>query len=121
MITLHISARKCEVNDELESYMERKLGKLDKYFPRQHQPTGMVIELTRDESVGPDKRYHISVNIAAPQHPMHAETATMNPHSAVDIIEAKLKEQIRKYKEKHTPRRLSLKRMAPITTADEEA
>lgn len=118
MIALHISTRKCEVNEELEAYMERKLGKLDKYFPRKHQPTGMSIELTRDERVEPDKRYHISVTITAPQHPMHAETATMNPHSAVDIIEAKLKEQIRKYKEKHSPRRITLKRMAPLPEAE---
>lgn len=120
MITLNISARKCEVNDELQGYMERKLGKLDKFFPRLHQPTGMTIELTRDEAAPPDKRYHIAVNIAAPHHPMHAETATMNPHSAVDIIEAKLKEQIRKYKEKQAPKRLTFKRMEPISTNEEE-
>ena len=120
MIALQIAARKFEVTDELENYIERKLAKLDKYFPRNHQPTGLKVEIARDESVTPDKRYHISVQLTAPQHKMHAETATMNPHSAVDIIEAKLKDQIRKYKDKHLPKRLTLKRFLPSTPGEEE-
>lgn len=110
MIQYTISARKLEVDQELTEYIERKLARLDKYFPRTHQPIAMRVELHRDEAAQPDKRYHASVQIEVDGPDMSAETATMNPHSAVDIVEAKLKEQIRKYKDKHSPRRLTLKR-----------
>ena len=120
MIALQIATRKFDLDDDLQGYVERKLAKLDRYFPRHHQPTALKVEISRDESVAPDKRYHISVQLTAPQHQMHAETATMNPHSAVDIIEAKLKDQIRKYKDKHAPKRLTLKRLLPSASASEQ-
>ncbi len=110
MITYQIVARKLEVDEELTEYIEKKLARLDKYFPKNHQPISMRVELRRDEAAQPDKRYHVTVQIEIDGPDMTAETATMNPHSAVDIVEAKLKEQIRKYKNKHSPRRLTLKR-----------
>ncbi len=113
MIQTQIVGRKFEVDAELQKYIERKLGKLDKYFPRTGQPVGMRIEILRDERADPDKRYHLSVKVDVPGNDILAETATMNPHSAVDIVEVKLKDQIRKYKEKAAPKRLSMKRVLP--------
>jgi putative sigma-54 modulation protein len=110
MIKYTVSARKLEVDRELTSYIERKIAKLDRYFPRAHRPVGARIELHRDEAASPDKRYVASAHIEVQGPDLHAETATINPHSAIDILEAKLKDQIRKYKEKHVPKRFTLKR-----------
>ena len=110
MMKYTVTARKLEVDRELTGYIERKIAKLDRYFPRQHRPVGVVIELHRDESATPDKRYVVSARIEVQGPDIFAETATINPHSAIDILEAKLKEQIRKYKAKHAPKRVTLKR-----------
>lgn len=112
-----ISSRKIEVDKELTSYIERKIAKLDRYFPRTHRPVGVQVELHRDEAASPDKRYVASALIEVQGPDLHAETVTMNPHSAIDILEAKLKDQIRKYKAKHVPKRFTLKRNASAETA----
>lgn len=111
MIQVQIGSKKFEVEDELEQYIQRKLGRLDRYFPRRHQPTRLHVEILRDEKATPDKRYKLTALLEAPGPDMHAQTRAMNPHSAVDILEAKLKEQIRKYKDKHIPKRLDVKRL----------
>ncbi len=108
MINTTKTFRKFEADTELHRYIDRKLSKLDRYFPRSHRPTGMRVELHRDEAADPAKRYVGHAHISVAKQDIIAETASMNPHTVVDILEAKLKDQIRKYKEKHIPRRLNV-------------
>ena len=110
MIATTITGRKYEVEAELQDYIGRKLSKLDRYFPRQHQPTSMQIEVERQETAEPAKRYRVLAKVEVRGATMVAETATINTHSAVDVVEAKLKHQIREYKVKSQPRRFTLKR-----------
>lgn len=114
MMQYTISARKLEVDKELNDYIERKIAKLDRYFPRAHRPVRARIELHRDDVASADRRYVASVHIEVQGPDLHAETATMNPHSAIDILEAKLKDQIRKYKDKNIPKRFTTKRDSVI-------
>ena len=118
MIEFQIVGRKYEIDDELKDYIGRKLGRLDKYFPRAHQPIGMRVEVERHEAANPDKRFRVKVHVNAPKEELVAETATINPHSAVDVIEAKLKHQIGDYKSKFIPKRLTLKRNRSVLTED---
>ncbi|MSR68509.1 ribosome-associated translation inhibitor RaiA [Candidatus Saccharibacteria bacterium] len=111
MIRIQLTGRQFEIDSELEKYINRKLGRLDKYLPKGSQNQGMSVEILRDPSGKEDNRYRI-VSVLRVQGPdIVAETATINPHSAVDIIEQKLRIQIRKYKEKHQPQKLRLKDM----------
>lgn len=105
MIAAQITGRQYDIDEELEKYINTKLAKLDKYFPRAYRPKGMRVEIFRDPSGKEDNRYRCSVNLEVPGPDIMAEAATMNPHSAVDIVEVKLKGQIRRYKERHIPRR----------------
>lgn len=112
MIKLQISSRNYEIDEDLNKYIQVKLGRLDKYLPKAHKPIGMTVEIFRDPSGKEDNRYRCSAILEVPGPDIAAETATMNPHSAVDIVEAKLRQQISRYKQKHSPRRLqSLKHM----------
>ncbi len=109
MIQLQLSGRKFEIDEELKAYIERKLGGLDKYLPRGHKNQGMSVEIFRDPSGKEDNRYKIVAVLRVQGPDLVAETATINPHSAVDIAEQKLKIQIRKYKDKAKPRRIGLR------------
>ncbi|MEI7819064.1 MAG: ribosome-associated translation inhibitor RaiA [bacterium] len=121
MIQTVFTARKFEADSELKRYVERKLSKLDRLFPRQHTPTGLNVEIHRDEgNDDPAKRYHARAKLSVAGPDIVAETASMNPHTAVDILEAKLKDQIRKHKEKHLPKRLSLKDFVSMQPAEDE-
>lgn len=110
MIKINLTVRKFDADSELKRYIERKLSKLDRYFPHSHRPTGMRVELHRNEAADPAKRYSGLAHISVAKQEIVAETASMNPHTVVDILEAKLKEQIRKYKAKHAPKRLNVRK-----------
>jgi ribosomal subunit interface protein len=89
----------------------KKLGHLDKYLPHAYKAIGMTVEIFRDDSREPANRYKVTAILQVPGSEIVAETSTINPHSAVDIVEQKLKLQIRKYKDKHSPRRVRIKEM----------
>lgn len=110
MIKIHLTGRKFEIDEELHKYVLKKLGYLDKYLPRGHNNQGMTVEIFKDPSGKEDNQYKVTAILRVQGPDLIAETATINPHSAVDIVEQKLKMQIRKYKEKHQPKRISLKR-----------
>lgn len=109
MIKIQLSGRKYEIDDKLRKYTLGKLGHLDKYLPRKHKAIGMNVEIFRDPSGKEDNRYKVTALLEVPGQEIVAETSTINPHSAVDIVEQKLKLQIRKYKDKHSPKRFRVK------------
>lgn len=109
MIDIHLTGRKFEIDEELKSYIDRKLGGLDKYLPKGHRNQGMTVEIFKDPSGKEDNRYKIVAVLRVQGPDLVAETATINPHSAVDIVEQKLKIQIRKYKDKSMPKRIGVK------------
>lgn len=111
MIQIQLTGRKYEIDKELKKYINRKLGKLDKYLPRQHKAKGMSVEIFRDPSGKEDNKYKVVAVLEVPGPDIVAETATINPHSAIDIIEQKLRLQIKKYKDKNSPRRFRVKEM----------
>ncbi|MDQ5943278.1 MAG: putative sigma-54 modulation protein [Patescibacteria group bacterium] len=111
MIQIQLTGRKYEIDKELKKYINRKLGKLDKYLPRQHKAKGMSVEIFRDPSGKEDNRYRVKAILEVAGPDLVAETATINPHSAIDIVEQKLRLQIKKYKDKNSPRRFRVKEM----------
>jgi len=111
MIQIQLTGRKYEIDKDLKKYINRKLGKLDKYLPRQHKAKGMSVEIFRDPSGKEDNRYRVKAILEVAGPDLVAETATINPHSAIDIVEQKLRLQIKKYKDKNSPRRFRIKEM----------
>lgn len=120
MINLQITGRNYDIDEQLNKYIQNKLGKLDRFFPRAHRPKGMRVEIFKDPSGKEDNRYRCVAYLEVPGPDITAETAMMNPHAAVDVVEAKLKAQIRRYKEKHSNRRItSIKNLIKKSTPTE--
>jgi ribosomal subunit interface protein len=111
MIQIQLTGRKYEIDKELKKYVNRKLGRPDKYLPRQHKAKGMSVEIFRDPSGKEDNRYKVKAILEVAGPDIVAETATINPHSAIDIVEQKLRLQIKRYKDKNAPRRFRIKEM----------
>jgi putative sigma-54 modulation protein len=105
MIRLDITGRNFEVEDKLHEYVEEKLGGLDKYLPRRDRPTAYcAVVLSDDPSGREDNRYVCDVRFSVRGEPMVSREGTVNMYAAVDIVEAKLKSQLMKYKAKNTSR-----------------
>lgn len=96
-----ISGIHYDVNDKMEKYVRNKIGRLDRYMPRTgRRSVRAEVRLTEDKGNRSDK-YQAEVVLHIKNGNLTAKEATLNMYAAVDIVEQKLKNQLRKHKEKH--------------------
>ena len=85
----------------LEKYARQKIGQLDRYAPRHARPS-LHAEVKLKEGKAKDKREcTCEVILHLPQTTLTTAETTINMYAAIDIVETKLKTQLRKYKDKH--------------------
>jgi ribosomal subunit interface protein len=95
-----------KVDEPLRKYVTKKIGNLDKYISRHHRGSAHA-EVSLKESKAKDKKQcTCEVTLHLPHHVINIEESTMNMYAAVDIAEAKLKQQIKKYKDEHSSGKL---------------
>jgi putative sigma-54 modulation protein len=90
-------------DDSTKKYIKKKIGGLDRLAPR-HARKSIHAEVKLAE-VNRDKgnKYEVEVVMSVPEKRLTAKDTTMNMLAAVDIVEAKLATQLRKYKQEHIP------------------
>lgn len=90
-------------DDATKKYINKKIGKLDRLTPRHARKSihaeVKIAEVNRDKG----NKYEVEVILTVPDRQMTAKDSTMNVLAAVDIVEAKLAAQLRKYKSETVP------------------
>lgn len=95
---------KYEIDKNTRKYVEKHIGKLDKYLPR-HAKKSVSAKVTIEEINGKnDNKYEVEVLVDVPGKVLVAKDQSSNVLAAVDIVEAKLEGQIRRYKTEKNPR-----------------
>ena len=98
MIThIDITGVRYEVDDLTRKYVTKKIGRLDRFLPRHARKTAkaeVVLKLVNRKA---GNTYECDVNIILPGKRINAKDSTMNMIAAVDIVEQKLKVQLKKY------------------------
>ena len=89
-----IRGEKIEITDAIKSYIEQKIGKLDKYFENADDITANVLVKIRD------KVQKIEITVPAQQYTLRSEEANEDLYAAIDLTVDKLERQIRKNKTK---------------------
>lgn len=98
---LEINGVHAKVDEDLQKYILKKIGHLDKYMSK-HTRESVHIEVKIKESKAKDNRQHTcEVVMYLPHEALATHETTMNIYAAVDIVEAKLRNQLKKYKETH--------------------
>lgn len=100
MITaIEITGIKYELDMTTKKYVNRKIGRLDRYLPR-HARASVTAEV-KLKQVNRDhgNKYEAEVVLNVPDKTITAADSTVNMLAAVDIVEAKLVSQLRKYKQ----------------------
>jgi ribosomal subunit interface protein len=108
MIKCDLTGRNFEIDDKLRDYVEDKLGGLEKYLPRHVRETAACNVIVIDDPNGrEDNRFVCEAIMLVDGDQLVSREGTVNIYAAVDIVEAKMKAQLAKYKEKHMlePRR----------------
>ena len=96
---IDITGIKYDVDDTTKKYVLKKIGRLDRYLPR-HARASVTAEVKLKE-VNKDhgNKYEAEVILNVPDKTITAKDTTLNMLAAVDIVEAKIVTQLRKYKE----------------------
>jgi ribosomal subunit interface protein len=108
MIKCDLTARNFEMDERVKDYAHSKICSLERFLPRQVRETAKVmIVLENDPNGREDNRYVCEAVITVAGGKMVSREGTVNMYAAIDIVEAKLKNQVLRYKEKQTtePRR----------------
>ncbi|HMH69798.1 MAG TPA: ribosome-associated translation inhibitor RaiA [Candidatus Saccharimonadales bacterium] len=97
--TISITGVKYELDETTKKYVTKKIGRLDRYLPK-HARKSVVAEVKLKE-VNRDhgNKYEAEVILIVPDKTITAKDSTVNMLAAVDIVEAKLVAQLRKYKQ----------------------
>ena len=103
---LETTAVRFEVDDKLKRYVDKKIGQLDRYVPsKDREPAHCQVVLTEAEGQAKN-RFTCEVTLHLPHVILSAKESTINMYAAIDIVEAKVKQQLQKYKSKETDHRL---------------
>lgn len=87
-------------NPEVNKYVKKKISKLDSYMPK-HARKSAHAEVRLKESKSKDKKTSTcEVTLHVPNEQIMATESTVNMYAAIDIVEEKLKTQLRKYKDR---------------------
>ena len=122
MFRYNVRGENIEVTEAIRNYVEKKVGKLERYFDNAPDATAHV-----NLKVYTEKTAKVEVTIPLPYLVLRAEETSPDLYASVDLVVDKLERQIRKFKTKinRRMRETALINQAPVFTlgksADEEA
>lgn len=106
---IDISGVHVTVGKELQRYITKKIGGLDRFMPRGAQESAHVEVRLKEARAQKKKACICEVVVHLPNETLTATESTLNMFAAVDIVEQKLKLQLKKYKNQHAAPRRGLK------------
>ena len=90
-----------KIDNSLKKYVTRKIGGIDKYLSR-HDRTSAHGEVQLKEIKSKDNNNFIcEVTLHLPRGVIVVREAALNMYASIDIVETKLKQQIKKHKDLH--------------------
>lgn len=100
MITsIQITGIAYEVDEPTRKYVIKKIGRLDRYIPR-HARKSVTADVKLEQvDRNHGNKYEAEVILNIPDKIITAKDSTGNILAAVDIVEAKIRSQLREYKE----------------------
>ena|SRR6478672_6104143 len=103
---LEIAGVHMQVGDDLRKYVTKKIGRLDRYVPKDCRES-VHVEIKLKEGKARDKKEcTCEVIMHLPHETLTIAESTVNIFAAVDIAETKLYHQLKRYKELHANPRL---------------
>ncbi len=87
-----------EIDDRTRKYVSKKCEKLIDYIPRQSREAAFASVKLEQIDQKDNNKYESTIVLTLPDKQLIAKDMAPNALAAVDIVEAKLRGQIRKYK-----------------------
>ena len=104
--TIELSGNNYKVEEPLNKYAQKRIGKLDRYLPRGFKKNVKAKVVVSEIGRSKGDKYEISVAMEIPGGKvLAARDECNNVFAGMDLIEAKLLGQIRRYKLEMQPHR----------------
>lgn len=111
---LDIRGVKFDVDQKLTDYVTKKIGSLDKYVSRHDRESLHAEVVLKEQVIKAKKTCACEVILHLPHDTIVTKESTINMYAAVDIVEAKLRNQLKKHKEKRGNPRLHRRLVARL-------
>lgn len=98
---INITGVKFALDDTTKRYVIKKIGRLDRYLPKHARKSATAEVKLKEVNRNYGNKYEAEVILHVPDKRLTAKDTTMNVLAAVDIVELKLANQLKKYKELH--------------------
>lgn len=105
--SIDVTGIKYSVDEKTLKYVTEKLGKLDRYLPSHARKTMTADVKLKQVNKDHGNKYEAEVIVHVPDKVLTAKDSTVNMMAAVDIVEAKLIAQLRKYKDSLVERKIA--------------
>ncbi len=102
---LELTGIKVDLDENLKKYVNNKIGKLDKYLPKNIKQATHIEVILKELKKNSKNNCVCEVIITLPKDKIVISEGTLNMYAAVDIVEEKIKNQFMKYKQKHASKR----------------
>src|SRR5919201_646828 len=97
-VAVHLKGHHFVITDDLRRYVERKLGRLDRFLPSLHE---LTVELTHQAHArNAAARFVAEATVPAPGAILRAEERAASPQAAIDAVTDRLERQIERFKSK---------------------
>ncbi len=101
---IEITGNKYKVDDSFKKYATKRIGKLDRYLPRGSKKDVVAKIVITEINKTHGNKYELSAAMEIPGGKViAAKDESSNVFAGIDIIEAKLMGQIRRFKLESTP------------------
>lgn len=100
---IDITGVKYELDDATKKYVTKKIGRLDRYLPKHARKSAAASVKIKQVNRDFGNKYEAEVILSVPDKVLTAKDSTVNALAALDIVEAKLVNQLRKYKQTTMP------------------
>src|SRR5690606_15438790 len=109
-----VTGLQTEVTDDMRRYIGRKIGHLDRYLPIHARKSVHAEVKLKERKIKAHTECTAEVILFLPKENLTSKETTVNLFAAIDVIEEKLKNQIKKYKSKHGPGKIHQRVLARI-------
>lgn len=89
---------------DIKKYVQKKIAKLDGYMPKAARASAHAEVKLKEAKAKDKKQCTCEVILHLPGEVITAKESTFNMYAAIDIVEQKLKVQLKRYKDTHSPR-----------------
>lgn len=111
---MEINGIHTNVDDDLRKYVTKKIGRMDRFIPRRARESAHAEVKLKEAMIKTKKQCTCEVVLFLPKETLTTKESTINMYAAIDIVETKLKNQLKKYKDKHTSQHSARRLLAKL-------